>query len=69
MDVMNRLYTPSFGFSRQIHDLCHWAKAHIPQRHAARKRYDSLKLGQIPDPAIGKFDSPAPTEPFPVDWA
>jgi len=34
---------------------------------AGRNRYDSLKLGKIPDPAIGKFDSPAPTEPFPVD--
>ena len=34
---------------------------------AGRNRYDSLKLGKIPDPAIGKFDSPAPTEPFSVD--
>lgn len=42
-----------------LQDLCHRAKAHIPQRQAGRNRYDSLKLGQIPDRAIGKFDSRA----------
>jgi hypothetical protein len=47
-------------------DLGHRAKAHshTSQRDAARRRYDSLKLGQIPDPVLGKFDSPRPRNRF-----
>lgn len=47
-----------------LQDLCHRAKAHIPQRDAARKWYDSLKLGQIPDRVIGKSIAPRPRNRF-----
>ena len=39
---------------RPLENLCHWAKAHVDERDAARKRFDAAaKLGKATGKAVG----------------